>query len=208
VSYSPEHPADWTLEQLAEDSLPPSEQSMVSEHVATCARCAAEVDIYRAMFSAMSELPLFEPSPEFAESVMGRVTVAKPAALPKWLTDWTPSSWQGWSALLALCMVPMAPVIAAVWWIATHPDWTFASLWDAGWTSAQNVGWSLMVTVLGTATESRLVYWGGVLVSEVASMPPAILAIAVLTFAIGIPLSAWTLYQTLRTPSRGTFYAH
>lgn len=208
MSYSPEHPADWTLELLAEGALAPDEQGRVAAHVEGCAHCAAEVATYRSLFNALEELPRFSPSPDFGAAVMARVTIARPAALPAWLTRWMPSSWQGWAVLLGLCMAPTLPIVAAVWWIATHPDWSFGSLWAAGTTWAENAGWSALVTLLGTATESRLAGWGRVLVEEMARMPIEILVIGVLVFAVGTPLSVWTLYRTLRAPSRGTAYAH
>jgi anti-sigma factor RsiW len=208
VPYSREHPADWTLELLVEGALAPEEQAPVTAHVEQCMRCAAEVDAYRTLFAAMSELPQFSPAPNFAETVMARVTIAKPATLPQWMIRLMPSSWQGWVVLLALCMTPAAPIIFSVWWIATHPDWSFASLWDAGVTVAQDAGWWLLVNVLGTAAESRLAGWSRFLTEQVLSMPLEILVIGILAGAIGVPLSAWTLYRTLRTPSRGTIYAH
>jgi anti-sigma factor RsiW len=208
VSYSPEHPADWTLELLAEGALPPDEQERLTDHVEGCSRCATEVEVYRSLFVALSELPKFAPSPDFAAAVMARVTVAKPATVPAWMTRWMPSSWQGWAVLLGLCMAPTLPVIAAVWWIATHPEWSFSSLWAAGTTWAENTGWSLMVTVLGTATESRLAAWSRFLMEELVRMPIEILVIGVLVLAVGIPASVWTLYRTLRTPPKGTVYAH
>jgi anti-sigma factor RsiW len=208
VSYATDHPADWTLELLAEEALAPAEREGVTAHVAGCARCAAEVDVYRALFSAMAELPEFSPSPTFEQSVMARVTVAKPAALPAWMIRLMPSSWQGWVVLLALCMTPAAPIAWAVWWIATHPDWSFGGLWTAGTAIAENLGWAAFVRVVGTATESRLAFWGRTLVEELAGMPPELLVFGLLVMAIGIPLSVWTLYRTLRTPTRGTIYAH
>jgi anti-sigma factor RsiW len=208
VPYSSEHPADWTLELLAEGALAPEEQAPVSAHVEACVRCAAEVDAYRTLFTAMSEMPQFSPAPGFMDAVMAQVTIAKPATLPQWMIRLMPSSWQGWVVLLGLCMAPAAPMIAAVWWIATHPDWSFASLWAAGTTVAQEAGWWLLVNVLGTATESRLAGWSRFLMEELVGMPLEILVIAVLVGAVGVPLSVWTLYRTLRAPSRGNVYAH
>jgi anti-sigma factor RsiW len=208
VSYATDHPADWTLEQLAEDALSGDERAPVQAHVAGCSRCAAEVDVYRAMFAAMAELPQFSPSPSFEETVMARVTLANPAPVPAWLIRWMPSSWQGWVVLLTLCMVPLAPIVWATWWIATHPDWSFAGLWHAGSAIATNVGWAAFVGITATFAESRLAFWLRTGFEALGGMPPELLLFALIAGAIGVPLSVWTLYRSLRSPTRGTLYAH
>jgi anti-sigma factor RsiW len=208
VSYAAEHPTDWTLELLAEGELLPEEQARVSTHVEQCARCAAEMEAYRALFATMAELPQFSPSPLFPEHVMERVTIAPASGLPAWLTAWLPKTQRGWLALFGLSVVPVLPIVALVWWVITHPNISIGMLWQTGAAWMQDTSWALLVRVLGTAVESNLVAWGGVLVDRVMEVPLGILVLGALVFAVGIPLSAWTLYRTLRAPSGGTTYAH
>jgi anti-sigma factor RsiW len=208
VPYSPEHPADWTLELLAEGSLPPDEQDAVAIHVERCVRCTAEVEAYQSLFAAMSAMPQFSPSPGFAEAVMTRVSIASPAAMPEWMTAWLPKTIRGWVLLVGLSMVPALPVIAAVWWVISNPQVSLVGLWDTGTAWLQDASWALLVGVLGTAVESNLAAWGRLLVDLVMGTPLEILVLGTLVLAVGIPVSAWTLYRTLRTPSRGTVYAH
>jgi hypothetical protein len=47
-------------------------------HVATCDRCASELDEVRAVVEALDHLPHFTPSPLFAERVMARTQVFQP----------------------------------------------------------------------------------------------------------------------------------
>jgi hypothetical protein len=47
-------------------------------HVATCDRCAAELDEARAVVEALDHLPHFTPSPLFTERVMARTQVFQP----------------------------------------------------------------------------------------------------------------------------------
>ena len=77
------HLPSWTLEELAEDTLSHAEKALALEHVRQCSQCAAEVEAHRALFSALAQLPTWDPSPSFANAVMARVLlpVAAPAAV-------------------------------------------------------------------------------------------------------------------------------
>jgi hypothetical protein len=208
VPYSSEHPADWTLELLAEGALAPEEQTRVTAHVEHCERCAAEVDIYRTLFSAMAALPRFAPSLNFADTVMARVTITPPTVVPEWLTAWLPSTRRGWALLLGLSLAPALPLIALVAWILWNPQVTAGGLVETGSEWLRDAGWSFLVSSAGWVVESRALAWAQLLVAELLQTPLEVLAAGFLVFAIGIPLSVWTLYRTLRTPPGGTTYAH
>lgn len=139
---------------------------------------------------------------------MARVTIAPATGLPAWLAAWLPKTQRGWLALFGLSVVPVLPIVALVWWVITHPNISIGMMWQTGTSWLQDTSWALLVRVLGTAVESNLVAWGGVLVDRVMEVPLGILVLGALVFAVGIPLSAWTLYRTLRAPSGGTTYAH
>jgi anti-sigma factor RsiW len=208
VSYQPEHPSDWTLELLAEDELGPAEHAKVAAHVEGCSRCAAELDTYRSLFAAMSEMPSFAPSMEFTDTVMARVTIVPHRSPAQWLLRWLPKTQRGWMILFGLSLIPALPVLALFAWIATHPGVTPGLLWDAAMTWTGNTGWSLLVNATGTLVESSAVAWGRTGVERLLAIPLEILIVGILVTAVGIPLSAWTLYRTLSAPSEGNVYAH
>jgi anti-sigma factor RsiW len=208
VSYQPEHPSDWTLELLAEEELGPAEHARVAAHVEGCAHCAAEVESYRSLFVALSEMPSFNPSVEFSDSVMSRVTIVPQRSPAQWLRRWLPKTQRGWMILFGLSLIPALPVLALLGWIVTHPGVTPGLLWDAAGTWLDNTGWSLLVNATGFVVESNATAWARVGVERLLEIPIEILIVGTLVLAVGTPLSAWTLYRTLRAPSEGNVYAH
>jgi anti-sigma factor RsiW len=61
------------------------ERHLLEEHLASCARCSAEVDAWRVLFADLSELaarPLPRPSAGFADRVMSEVRLPEPLAEP------------------------------------------------------------------------------------------------------------------------------
>ncbi len=204
-----EHPSDWTLELLAEGELPPEQQAAVTAHVEDCVRCASEIEGYRALFVALSGLPRFEPSLDFGAAVMARVRIA-PAPDPLFarFVRWLPSTRRGWILLVLACMVPALPVIALVAWLVSQPLFAPAALVEWGTAWMRDTGWSLLTQTLVAVMESSALVWGSTLIERLLAMPVEILAGGALLLAVGIPLSAWTLYRLLRTPVGGTVYAH
>jgi anti-sigma factor RsiW len=209
VIHPAEHPSDWTLELLAEGELPPGQQAEVAAHVEDCARCASELEGYRALFVALSGLPRFEPSIDFGAAVMARVRIA-PVADPLFarFVRWLPATRRGWILLLLACMAPALPVIALVAWLVSQPLFAPSALIEWGGVWMRDTGWSLLTRTLVAVMESSVLAWGNALVERLLEMPVEILAGGALLLAVGIPLSAWTLYRLLRTPVGGTVYAH
>jgi hypothetical protein len=208
VAFSSEHPSEWTLELYAEEALPGEEGALVGEHVESCVRCAGEVATLRSLFAAMVELPRFSPSPVFSDTVMSRVRIAPHhSVVYAWLLKLLPSTRRGWMLFLGIAAAPAIPMIAAVFWLLTHPTMTLSALWTdvSRWVS--DASWSLFVNVSGAAVESNAATALQSLVGQLFGVPPLVLVAGLLLFAVAIPLSAWTLYRTLRTPSRGTAYA-
>lgn len=209
MAYAAEHPSDWTLEQLAEDELPPVQRAAVEEHVEACPRCAAEVDGYRALFLALSGMPRFEPSPGFGEAVMARVRIV-PLRDPVFarFIRWLPSTRRGWILLVLASLVPALPIIGLAAWLLAQPLVApdAAVAWGAAW--LREGGWSLLIRGLEIILASGAFAWGQALLERLLAAPVEVLAAGALILALGIPLSAWTLYRQLRTPVRGTTYAH
>lgn len=77
------------MQAFLEGDLPQAERSRVEEHLAGCARCSAELDAWRVLFTDLAALPVPEPASGFADRVMTRVRI--PAENPSWLASLLPS---------------------------------------------------------------------------------------------------------------------
>jgi anti-sigma factor RsiW len=208
VSFSSEHPSEWTLELYAEEALPAEESAHVASHAESCIRCAGEIATLRSLFSAIDALPRFSPSPSFDDAVMARVRIApQHSPLYSWLLRVLPSTRRGWMLFLGLAAAPALPIVAAVAWLLTNTTVTVSGLWGLATSWASDFAWSALVATTGAVVESNALAALQSLVFQLIGVPPMVLLAGALLFAIGIPLSAWTLYRTLRTPTRGTAYA-
>lgn len=69
------------LQALIEGALPQGGRARLEEHLASCARCAAELDAWRAVFHALDALPELAPSAAFGDRVMAGVRVSEPRSL-------------------------------------------------------------------------------------------------------------------------------
>ena len=70
----PGHLSAEALQGLLDGTLPPGERGPAEEHLASCARCAAEVQGWRALFRELGALPGLAPSARFSEAVMAQVS--------------------------------------------------------------------------------------------------------------------------------------
>ena len=66
------------LQAFLGGELAPSEHAGAEEHLAVCARCAAEMDGWRLLFEGLEDLPTLAPRTGFADRVMEGVAVAPP----------------------------------------------------------------------------------------------------------------------------------
>jgi anti-sigma factor RsiW len=76
-----EHPSAEVVQALLEGELSASERAPVEEHLAACARCAAEVDGWRVLFEGLRDLPTLAPGEGFTERVLAGIEVAAPLPL-------------------------------------------------------------------------------------------------------------------------------
>ncbi len=65
-----EHPSAERLQALLDGQLPPEGRLRVEQHVLGCARCAAELTAWRALFEELEDLAVLAPSAGFAERVI------------------------------------------------------------------------------------------------------------------------------------------
>jgi anti-sigma factor RsiW len=61
--------------------LAASERAEAEGHLASCARCAAEMDGWRLLFEGLEDLPTLAPGAGFADRVMSGVSVSPPQSL-------------------------------------------------------------------------------------------------------------------------------
>ena len=66
----------------------PAERHAVEEHLSGCASCRARAEEFRALWSALDDLPAISPSPAFDASLRARIA-AEPPRRSYW--DWMPS---------------------------------------------------------------------------------------------------------------------
>lgn len=67
------HLTSETLQAYLEGELPEKDQAPVESHLASCPRCAAELEAWELLFGELEELPGLEPSSGFAERVMAQL---------------------------------------------------------------------------------------------------------------------------------------
>ena len=66
----------------------PSDRRAVEKHLAGCAACRARAEEFRAVFSALDDLPALSPSPSF-DATLRATIAAQPAPSRFW--NWVPS---------------------------------------------------------------------------------------------------------------------
>jgi len=76
-----EHLSAEVVQALLEGELSVSERARVEEHLAACARCAAEVDGWRTFFEGLQDLPTLAPREGFTERVLDGIDVTAPQPL-------------------------------------------------------------------------------------------------------------------------------
>lgn len=200
------HLLPWTLEELAENTLSPRERALAMEHVRNCAACSADLDASRALLQALSALPRFEPSPQFADNVMSRVTLPATAAQAVAQRRWLPRTRRGWTMAVAGALAPLLPLLALLTWLAGR-GMSPGALFGMGGRWMGQAGWSLLVRATETVVKSGVFQW---LVTTGADLVGGTrgLSVAAVLFATAIPLSGWMLVRLLRTPVRGMTHAH
>lgn len=67
------HPSAEQLQAFLEGELPRRKLTAVEEHLAGCARCSAELEVWRALFHDLEDLAAHEPRQGFVERVMTEV---------------------------------------------------------------------------------------------------------------------------------------
>ncbi len=115
------HPDAERLEAYAEGTLEGAERAVVESHVLDCERCQGELEEWQGLFFALDSLPELEPSPDFADRVMERVTIMPYLAQQKAMARWWPRTTKAWSLVAAFLALPIIGGTTAVAWILAQP---------------------------------------------------------------------------------------
>ena len=104
------------LVEYLEGRARPAERHAVEEHLSGCASCRLRAEEFRAVWSALDDLPEVSPSPAFDAALRARIA-AEPTRRSFW--DWMPSP--------RLAFAVTALVVMSVWLssrprVATNPS--------------------------------------------------------------------------------------
>lgn len=198
-----------TLQDLVEGTLPDSDEGLAREHLAACARCAAELEAYTLLFSELGALPRLAPSAEFTDRVMARVEIApRTSPFARWASRFVPRSTRGWVWVAALLALPASIVVASFAWLLAHPMVTARSLTRFAGSQARQLAISGLEGVSRWATARGITEWAELGAALVSSLPTEVLVGGGVLLAIAVPLSAWALIRLLRTPMKKPTYAN
>lgn len=205
VNHRPDHPTAEQLQGLLDRSLDSAERSIVEAHVAGCPDCGLELDELRSLFGALSSLPRFAPSPHFADAVMAKVRVRRPAfaGVNAWIERITPHTTRGWAAAAAVLALPVIGATLLVAWVLSRPGVTPQGLWTVATSLAEqgaSSGWQwAWARFAGTSLSTWLAQAAEIL-QTVGHGEIGLAAVAFATLTAG---STYVLYQNLfRTESR------
>lgn len=201
-----QHPTPDLLESFVEGALDESDRVVIESHLVTCSRCQSEVDEWRALFTALSSLPRFAPSPGFADRVMAGVTVRVPwsVRVMAMLKRLIPSGTTGWLLATALLALPVVATGGLLAWLLSRPGITPETLWLFVRDRLTDGLMSLAGRASASVLESSTAQW----VWEVAQrllqeVDTTQLGVAAAVFAVMMVVALWILYDNLfRTASR------
>lgn len=203
------HLTESAVEQLADGLLAGPELERAKAHLNGCIACTARLEASKALIEALSTLPRFAPSENFADAVMSNIQI-KPrrASLLAWVRHWTPETRRGWALLVATLLAPMLPLLAFTVWVMQSPVLTAGSVIQ--WTYLQ--GRQLLsdgsATVARWAMEIGVPAWLQGVLELVQQVPVDAAIVALLILAVAIPLSMWSLVRLVRTPTGNVTYAN
>ena len=203
------HLSDWTLDLLAEDALSHAARTQAESHVRECARCAGELAAARAVITALSSLPRFEPSPSFSDAVMARVVpLPQQAVAQARVRRWLPRTSRGWMMMGVLSVAPMASLLALLVWMLSHPMVSAGAMWGMAQHWARETAWSALARAAEALVRSGAWEWVADGMARLAAVSSTQAGAAGIAMLIAIPASAWLMARLLRTPMGGNTHAH
>lgn len=202
VSDTTYHPNAERLHGYVEETLDAAERASVETHVSGCHECRTEVAELRSLFEVLSTVPELEPGPGFADRVMTKVRVRRPAfaGAGAWVERVTPQTTHGWAAAAAVLALPVIGTTVLVAWLMSQPGVTAQGLWTltsglAG--EALSSGWQWAWTRFAGTT---LAAWLSQAVELAGSVGRGEIGLAIVLFATLTAGSLYVLYQNLFRP--------
>lgn len=205
VSHRPDHPTAEKLQDLLERSLDSAEQSVVEAHVAECPDCRLELEELRSLFGALSSLPRLAPSRDFADTVMAKVRVRRPAfaGVNTWIERVTPHTTRGWAAAAAVLALPVIGATLLVTWIMSRPGVTPQGLWTVATSLAEQGASSGWQWAWARFAGTSLATWLAQAAEVIQTVGHGEIGLAAVAFATLTAGSTYVLYQNLfRTEPR------
>ncbi len=223
-----DHPTTERLQAFVEETLDGSQRASVAAHVSVCGPCGAELEELRVLFGVLSGLETFSPAPGFADAVMAKVRVRRPAFAGAgafgsswaegWAGAWTgasawvdrvlPKTTRGWAVAVALLALPVLGATLLVGWLMAQPGVTPQGLWTLGSGLAGDAlvnGWHWAWTRFAGTTLAAWITQGAQLAQNVGRGE---IGLAVVVFATLTAGSSYVLYQNLfRREARRTEHA-
>lgn len=202
------HPGTEELNSFVEGDLHEAGRSAVEAHLVTCTACSEEVADLRSLFVAFESLPNLAPSSGFADRVMARVRVRRPAfawaaGLWAWVDRITPSTTRGWAVAAAMLALPLLGASLFTAWLLSQPAVTPQSLWmvTSGLASdALGSGWQAFINQVTTSATAIYVVE---LFEAARSVGRGGIGLAAIMFITATAGSIYVLYQNLfRTGTR------
>jgi anti-sigma factor RsiW len=220
------HPTEDRLEAFVEGSLDQAERVVVESHLLGCAVCQVQVEEWRALFAALSDLPQLEPAAGFADRVMAGVRVAplarrQPGAQRSWTWLYRqaaavagsagrllPQTTRGWAVAAGALAVPVAVSAVLVAWLASTAYLTPQAAWAFVTTQAAEALRAAAAAAVTTMLQTDVAAWLVAAIGNVIENAGAAGIGALFATASGATmLSVWVLYRYLfRTPARETHH--
>ena len=196
------------MEAWCNGSLTETERGDVGSHLSRCSQCRAEVEDWRAVFSALSALPRFGPRAGFADRVMARVRIPQPwhARAGAILARVLPRTTSGWAFATAILSMPVLFVGGLAAWLLSRSYVTAHGLWVFATDSFAESANQVASGVASRALQSDVAAWVVATITGLFDSAGArgVGAIAI-AGALTVVLSVWILYRYLfRSPVRGT----
>lgn len=192
-----------------DQALPARRRSALASHVEGCAACREEMSRWRAVIEALEGLEHESPDPAFADAVMARVEMPKPAVKSRTagmveeiaarVRSLMPRSRRGWALAGASALAPVAALTTAVVALFTsHPLLTPGSLASFAWWQVTGAIQSGVEALAQRVMASPLVLeiWQTLL--GLAGEPMAT-GLGALAFCVTSFTALWILYRNLTT---------
>ena len=193
------HPSTERLQAFVEESLPGAERAVVDSHLARCSGCAQEVAEFRSLFTALGDLPTFEPAEGFADRIMTNVRVRQPAwaAASAWLDRVTPQSTRGWAAAAAVFALPVLGATLLMAWLLSQPGVSVQGLWTVATVVAEDAAVGASQWLWAQLSTSVLAAWAARALEFLGTVGRGQLGLAFVMFATATAGSVYILYQNL-----------